>query len=299
VKPFDRTLYPFAEHWFDRGAGLRMHYVDEQPAGEAQGTVLMLHGNPSWSFYWRNLVRELSKTHRCIAPDHIGMGMSDKPSDSAYDYSLARRVEDVGKLVDSLQVKGPLTLVVHDWGGMIGLAWAVRHPEKIARLVILNTAAFPLPKTKKLPWQLKLTRTPLGALLVRGMNAFAFGATVSGMTRRKMTAAEQAGYLAPYDSWQDRIATLRFVQDIPLTPGSPGFDIVEATAAELPKFLATPTFIGWGARDFVFDDHFLAEWRLRLPNATVRYLEDAGHYVLEDAADELVPEIAAFVRQAA
>lgn len=296
MRAFDRTLYPFAPHWFDRGGGIRLHHLDEGPPGEARGTVLFVHGNPSWSFYWRDLVRELSRTHRCIAPDHVGMGPSDKPDDAAYPYTLAARVDDLARLVDSLEVKGPLTLVVHDWGGMIGLAWAARQPERVARLVLLNTAAFPLPKTKKLPWQLKLTRTPLGTLLVRGMNAFAWGATHAGMTRRKMSAAVRAGYLAPYDGWQDRIATLRFVQDIPLTPGVPGFDLVEATAAELHRFRSTPTLICWGARDFVFDDPFLDEWRTRLPEAKVHYLEDAGHYVLEDASDLLVPEISAFVR---
>ncbi len=297
MRRVDPALYPFAPHHFDRGGGVKMHYLDERPAGDPAGTVLMVHGNPSWSFYWRNLVRELSSTHRCIAPDHVGMGLSDKPGDDAYDYSLEQRVDDLGKLIDSLDVRAPLTLAVHDWGGMIGFAWAARNPDRVARLVILNTAAFPLPASKKLPWQLKLTRTPVGAALVRGMNAFAWGATVTGMTRTAMPRAVQDGYLAPYGNWDDRIATLRFVQDIPLVAGARGFGIVESTAAALAGFEKLPAFIGWGARDFVFDDHFLAEWKKRLPHARVTRLPDAGHYVLEDAAAELVPAIAAFVRE--
>jgi haloalkane dehalogenase len=297
VRPFDRSLFPYEPRTFDRGGGIRMRYLDEGPAKPA-GTVVLVHGNPSWSFYWRNLVRELSTTHRCLAPDHVGMGASDKPGDGAYAYTLRERVADLTRLLEAVAPRGPLTLVVHDWGGMIGMAWAVEHLARVQRLVLLNTAAFPLPAAKRLPWQLALARTPLGALLVRGGNAFAYGATLAGMTRTRMSPAVRAGYLAPYDSWGARIATLRFVQDIPLVQGARGFDLVQATAARLDELRATPTFIGWGGQDFVFDHHFLAEWRARLPHATVRLLPDAGHYVLEDAAAELVPEIAAFARAA-
>lgn len=296
MRPVDRALYPFEPHHFDRGGGVRMHYVDVAPASESLGTAICLHGNPSWSFYYRDLAKELSKTHRVIVPDHVGMGLSDKPGDDAYGYTLKDRVDDLERLIDSVHAQGPVTLIAHDWGGMIGMAWAARKPERVSKLVLLNTAAFPLPATKKLPWQLALTRTPVGTVLVRGFNAFAWGATVFGMTRAKMSPAVQAGYLAPYSSWSERIATLRFVQDIPLVPGARGYEIVRETADKLPLFDATPTLIGWGARDFVFDDHFLNDWKKRLPKATVRYFPDAGHYVLEDAAAELVPEIAAFVR---
>lgn len=291
----DPALWPFAPHRFDRGNGLHMHYVDVGPVGGGAGTVLMVHGNPTWSFYYRKLIADLSQTHRCIAPDHIGMGLSDKPGDAQYSYQLRDRVDDLGKLMDALDVPRPLTLVVHDWGGMIGIAWALQQAGRIDRLAILNTAAFPLPAGRSLPAALKLTRTPLGALLVRGANAFAVGATYTCMTRTKMSAPVRSGYLAPYADWASRIATLRFVQDIPLQPGTPGFEIVEQTAARLDELLNIPVHIWWGGRDFVFDDHFLAEWRRRLPGVAVDYLADAGHYVLEDAA-EVEPAVAAFVR---
>lgn len=175
------------------------------------------------------------------------------------------------------------------------MAWAAKHPQQVARLVILNTAAFGLPPGKALPWQLGLTRTPLGTLLVRSFNAFSGAATVMAMTRTKMSAEVRDAYTAPYDSWANRLATLRFVQDIPLQAGDPGFDIVEATKAQLGMFAQTPALIAWGGKDFVFDDHFLAEWRRLLPGARVIYLADAGHYVLEDAAAELIPQIKQFV----
>jgi len=293
VTPIPPALYPFKSHYFDRGSGLRMHYLDE--GGDAP-PVLMLHGNPSWSFYYRNLVRALAGTHRAIVPDHIGMGLSDKPGDDAYRYTLASRIDDLGALVDSLDLRQPVTLVVHDWGGMIGFGWAVRNPQRIARLVILNTAAFPMPHDKAFPGALRLTRTPLGALLVRGFNAFSWGATVVGCKRNPMPADVSRAYRAPYDSWQNRIATLRFVQDIPLDARDPGYALVEEVAAGLHQFRATPTLIAWGARDFVFDAPFLRQWQEYLPQARVHVVPDAGHYVLEDAADELIPLIADFIR---
>lgn len=291
MRDVPRHLYPFEPHWRDRGQGIRMHYVDE-----GQGPpVLMLHGNPSWSLYYRNLVKALAGQRRCIVPDHVGMGKSDKPGEDAYPYTLQARIDDLTGLVDSLDLQEPLTLVVHDWGGMIGMAWAVQHPQRVAKLVILNTAAFGLPPGKAFPWQLALTRTPLGTLLVRGLNAFSAGATRMAMTRTRMSDELREAYTAPYDSWEERVATLRFVQDIPLRPGDPGYAIVEETKAKLGLFAQTPALIGWGGKDFVFDDHFLAEWKRQLPHAQVVYLADAGHYVLEDAAEELIPQIQQFV----
>ncbi len=294
VALFDQQLFPFERHFFDRGDGVRMHYVDEGSGPP----VVCVHGNPTWSFYYRNVIQALRADHRCIAPDHVGMGLSDKPDDARYAYTLEARVDDLTRLIDSLQLQEPLTLVVHDWGGMIGFAWAVRHPSRVARLVVLNTAAFGLPDDKKLPWRLALTRTPLGALLVRGFNAFSWTATHAAMTRSQMSPDVRRAYTAPYDSWADRIATLRFVQDIPLQPGVPGYELVQETAANLPKLAHLPMLIGWGAKDFVFDDAFLRVWRRHFPQAEVQYFADAGHYVLEDAAADLVPRIAAFVRSA-
>lgn len=290
--PFDQRLFPFERHWFDRGDGVRMHYVDEG----AGPPVVCVHGNPTWSFYYRNVILALQDDHRVIAPDHVGMGLSDKPDDAHYAYTLQSRVEDLTKFIDSLCLKEPLTLVVHDWGGMIGFAWAVQHPERIAKLVVLNTAAFPLPADKKFPWPLALTRTPLGALLVRGVNAFSWTATRAAMTHNEMPADVRRAYTAPYDSWANRIATLRFVQDIPLEPGAEGFAIIRETESQLHVLADLPMLIGWGGRDFVFDDAFLRVWQHHFPKAEVLYFADAGHYVLEDAVAELVPRIADFVR---
>lgn len=273
--------------------GLSYHYLD-------QGTgppLIMVHGNPTWSFYFRNLVRGLRGEYRCIVPDHIGCGRSDKPDDKQYAYTLASRVDDLEALLAHLGIREKLTLILHDWGGMIGMAYASRHPEQIGRLVILNTAGFLLPPGKRLPWQLWLCRnTFLGPFLIRGLNAFSRGAIRQCVTR-PLAPEVAAAYLAPYDSWSKRIAVLRFVQDIPLKPGDPSFTVVQQVQDSLHRFAKIPMLICWGERDFVFDQDFLAEWQRRFPAAEVHRFASAGHYVLEDAGDQILPLIRGFLQR--
>lgn len=285
-----RHLYPFASHFLDR-RGLRYHYLDEG-TGDA---VVMVHGNPTWSFFYRDLILALRDRCRVVVPDHIGCGLSDKPGDDRYTYRLASRVDDLAALLDHLRIDRGVTLVLHDWGGAIGMAWAARHPERVARLVILNTAAFPLPKTKPLPWPLRIVRNllPMG-WLVQGLNAFAWVA-VHVASKSGLSADVRRAYLAPYDSWQHRIATLRFVQDIPLGPGDPSWPLVLEIHRGLANFRHTPALICWGDADFVFDHHFLRQWQVELPHAEVHRFPKAGHYVLEDAKDEIVPRVRAFL----
>jgi len=257
--------------------------------------VVAVHGNPTWSFYYRDLVKGLRSDFRVVVPDHIGCGFSDKPGDDGYEYTLERRIEDFSALMDHLDLDD-INLVVHDWGGMIGFGWAVRNPERVRRLVILNTAAFHLPVAKALPWKLWLVRnTPVGSLLVRGFNAFSRGATQVACTRRTMSREVRDAYCAPYDSWSNRIATLRFVQDIPLRPGDPGYEIVADTHGRLGVFAERPALVCWGDKDFVFDHHFLEEWERIYPAAEVHRFADCGHYILEDASEEIVPLIRRFI----
>ena len=285
--------YPYQPKRFDRGNGITLSYLDEGPADAPP--VLMLHGNPSWSYYWRHLVAGLRDGYRCIVPDHVGMGLSDKPADTDYRYTLQSRVDDLDRLVDSLGLQSKITLVVHDWGGMVGFAWALRHPARIARLVILNTASFPLPKSKRLPWQIAVGRVPLlGAILIRGFNFFARGAADLGVLR-PIPAASRKALLAPYDSWNHRRAVHRFVQDIPLRPGDAAWDLVQQAERQLPSYRGLPALIGWGLQDFVFDQDFLAHFVRDLPGATQLIYGDAGHYVLEDKHEELVPAIRQFL----
>jgi haloalkane dehalogenase len=288
-----KSEYPFESHYLNLN-GLRYHYLDE---GRGEPLVLV-HGNPSWSFYYRDLVKELSCDYRLIVPDHIGCGLSDKPADTRYDYHLERRVEDLDALISHLDLQQKITLVVHDWGGMIGMAWAVRNPERIARLVILNTAAFRLPEIKQFPLALNLCRnTMFGAFLVRGCNAFALGAAWVGCKRKRMSPQLRKLYCAPYDSWQNRIATLRFIQDIPLKEGDRGYELISQVEAGLEQFRELPMLICWGEQDFVFDRHFLKGWRDRFPQAIVHSFAECGHYILEDAKEDVLPLIRLFLHQ--
>ena len=286
-----QSLYPFSGKFMALNGGAKMHYLDEG-SGEP---VVMLHGNPSWSFYYRDLAQALRGGSRVIVPDHIGCGLSDKPGDDRYEYTLKNRVDDVEFLLDALGVKENIILVVHDWGGMIGLAWAVRHPERIKKLVILNTGAFFLPDGKSFPAALRLCRTPLGAALIRGFNAFARGAAWTGCKRHRMPKALRDAYAAPYDSWANRIATLRFVEDIPLKPDDKAYGLVHETQEKLGSLAALPLLICWGMKDFVFDGHFLEEWKRRFPRAEVHAFPDCGHYILEDAKEEVIPLIKNFI----
>ena len=292
--------YPANPRRFEVRPGIAMSYLDEGPRdGEI---VVMLHGNPSWSYYWRTLVAGLSDRYRCIVPDHVGMGLSDKPDDDKgatprYDYTLQSRVDDLEALLRHAGVDDatPVTLAVHDWGGMIGFGWALKHAAQVKRLVILNTAAFPMPADKAMPWQIALGRDySIGELVIRAFNAFSAGASRLGV-ERKMPAAVRRAYVAPYNSWKNRISTIRFMQDIPLSPKDAAWPLLEAAGKALPSFADRPAFIGWGLKDFVFDQHFLAGFRAALPNAEVHAYDDAGHYVLEDKAAELVPAIRAFL----
>jgi len=295
--------YPFTPQRFDVRPGIAMSYLDEGPRdGEV---VVMLHGNPSWSYYWRRLVLGLrepagGKGYRCIVPDHVGMGLSDKPDDAAdavprYDYTLQSRIDDLGALLAHLGITGPVTLAVHDWGGMIGFGWALRHMPQVRRLVVLNTAAFPLPAAKPMPWQIALGRdSRVGGWLIRRFNLFARGAARFGVVR-PMAPAERRAYVRPYRGWRNAISTLRFMQDIPLRAGDRAWPLVEASGKRLSGYADRPVFIGWGLRDFVFDRHFLRGFNEALPNAQVHAFDDAGHYVLEDKAEVLVPAIRAFL----
>ncbi len=291
LPPWLRELYPFAQHSFVTPNGGRMNYVDEGPRNDE--AVLMLHGNPTWSFFYRDVIRALSPAMRCIAPDHIGMGLSEKPSAKKYPFTLAARIADIEALVARLGLRR-VHLVVHDWGGAIGFGFATRHPKKTGRIVILNTAAFP---DSNIPSRIALCRAPLGlgALIVRGFNGFAWPATWMAMHRRKLTPDEKRAYLHPYGDWASRAAVHEFVRDIPMSPAHPSYSTLAEIERRLPLLSANPKMILWGGRDFCFNDHFYNRWRAIYPDAAAHHFADAGHYLPDDGGDEVLSKITAFL----
>jgi haloalkane dehalogenase len=287
--------YPFKSNYLTI-RGLRYHYLDE---GRGEPLV-MLHGNPTWSFYFRGLVQKFSATHRVIVPDHIGCGLSDKPVAGQYDFRLRSRIDDLNALLAHLVPDKAVTLIVHDWGGMIGLGWAVDHLARVRRLVIMNTAGFFPPRGKAIPWRLRLLRQPNPVMdwAVLHLNLFARAALYMA-PRRPLPPLVKAGLIAPYDTPGHRLATLKFVQDIPLSPDDPSGPIVARVDRELDRITARPVLLIWGRHDFVFDRDYFDEWRRRMPKAEVHWLDEAGHYLLEDAPEKIGGLIGAFLNNPA
>jgi len=276
-----RELYPFSPRSFRTPYGAQLSYLDEGTRSDE--IVLMVHGNPTWSFFYRTLVRSLAPKFRCIVPDHIGMGLSEKPQD--YTYTLARRIDDLEALVKSLGVRR-IHLVVHDWGGAIGFGLAARMPETIGRIVILNTAAF---RSRSIPFRIAVCRNrSLGTLLVRGLNGFAGPAVRMAMHRRSLDEGERRGFLFPYDSWAHRVAVDAFVKDIPLESAHVSYATLTTVEEGLPQFSGNRISIVWGGQDFCFNDEFLDRWKTIFPQARVTRIADAGHYVLDDAGEEAI-----------
>lgn len=279
---FTSSEYPFTSRWMSI-RGVSMHYLDE-----GRGfPVVMLHGNPTWSFFYRNLVRMLSGRYRCVVPDHIGCGLSAKPQ--RYNYRLKTHVDNCEFLLDFLGIER-CHLVVHDWGGAIGMGVAVRNPDRIASMVIMNTAAF---RSRRLPWRLAVCKLPVfGEILIRQFNVFVQAARYLATTRRGGLQGEAwRGFSYPYDNFRNRVAVYRFVRDIPLHPFHPSYRTMESIEQQLPLLREIPSLLLWGCRDFVFTTHFLERWQEIFPQAEVLALPAAGHYLLEDEPDRIIGAI--------
>lgn len=277
-----RHLYPFDSYLADMN-GPKMHYLDE---GEGE-PIVMVHGNPTWSFYFRNLVGPLRDHYRLIVPDHIGCGLSEKPR--IYSYTLSKHIDNLSRLIDQLGLK-KVTLAIHDWGGAIGMGWAQRFPDLVKRIMVFNTAAFvggPMPR------RIQICRWPVvGDLVVRGLNGFVKTSFFMGTGHReRFTRDVRKGYLLPYRNYASRIAIQRFVRDIPMTPTDPSYSVLQEIGNSLDQFRDRPMAICWGMKDFCFNEYYLNEWVERFPDAEVHRFGDAGHYVVEDAHERIIPII--------
>jgi haloalkane dehalogenase len=291
-----RSEYPSAAGRFADFDGVRMHYLDSgptTPAGDSQETLLCVHGNPTWSFYWRHFVAAWGGKHRVVVPDHIGCGLSDKPE--TYEYRLAKHTQNLRELIVRLDLRN-VTLLAHDWGGAIGLGAVLAEPERFKRLVLFNTGAF---HGERCPWRIRVCRMPgLGPAAVRGLNAFARAAIVMASAKpERFTAAVRAGYLAPYDSYAHRVAIQRFVEDIPLHRSHPSYKTLSALERGLPSLAHLPISLIWGMRDWCFTPKFLDRFIRFFPRAEVHRFSDAGHYVVEDAHEQIVPLVDDFLKR--
>jgi cis-3-alkyl-4-acyloxetan-2-one decarboxylase len=287
-----RALYPFESSWHTLPAG-RMHYVDrgggDRRTGD-DGTLLFVHGNPTWSFHWRRLITSLEGRYRTVAVDHMGCGLSDKPQRG---FRLADHIEHLVSLVDALELER-VTLVAQDWGGAIGLGTLLARRERFERIVLFNTGAFP---PWYIPWRIAACRWPVvGRLAVQGGNAFARAALRMTLSRRKrLDPAVEAGCLAPYDSWDHRRQIYEFVDDIPMNPRHPTWSTLEEIDRGLPSLAEVPSLLVWGMQDWCFRPDCLEKFVGYWPEAEVHRLADVGHWVVEDAPEEALHLMESFL----
>lgn len=280
--------YPFSPCVYRTSSGARLSYLDEGPRSDE--AVLMVHGNPTWSFYYRHLVRALAPQIRCIVPDHVGMGLSDKPQQ--HPYTLRSRIDDLSGLVASLGLK-KVHLIVHDWGGAIGLGWAGENPGLVGRITILNTGAF---RSQRIPARIALCKAPLlGPFLVRAFNAFAWPATWMAPAKRTLSSPEKRGYLFPHQDWHDRVAVSGFVRDIPLKAEHVSYETLLHVEQGLAKLAGKPVQMLWGAKDFCFNDSFKERFLEFFPNAELHDFPEAGHYVIEDEREAAILLVRGFL----
>lgn len=258
------------------GVGRTWHILDNQIEG-ARLTVLCVHGNPSWSYLFRNLVRQAPDGVRVIAVDQLEMGFSER---SGGVRRLATRVDDLCELTEELGLDGPIVTVAHDWGGPISLGWAQRHLDQLSGVVLMNTAVHQ-PEGSPAPSLIRLTRSrPMLQNVTVRTTSFIKGALA--MSRPRPSAEVQSGFLAPYLTADRRHAIAEFVADIPLDPEHPSANALDRIAADLDLLQDVPTLLLWGSKDKVFSDLYLHDLGHRLPHANVHRYPKAGHFVSED-----------------
>jgi len=269
---------------------LRIHYVDEGPRDASP--IVMLHGNPTWSYMYREPIRSLSERgHRCIAFDHMGFGRSSKPPEPRR-YILSTHVENALAVLDQLDLTD-VTLVCHDWGGPIGLGAALERPERVGRVVAMNTWAWELPSF--LPGFLRQFRSEgLGEILALANNAVV-ESIPGGMASRSSDGTMMDAYRAPHPDYWSRLGTLAFIRDVPLTENDVSAPLMGHIHESLPG-IDLPLHIVWGMRDRVFVPAFIDQWQTLFPGSECTELE-AGHYLLEDRPDEVAEAIGAFVEK--
>ena len=279
--------FPYEARYAQAG-DVRLHYVDEGPRDAPP--LLMLHGNPTWSYMYRRPIELLSaRGHRCVAFDHMGFGRSDKPAEPRR-YVLANHVANAVALIDELDLR-EVTLVMHDWGGPIGLGAALERRDRIRALVAMNTWAWELPSF--LPGFLRQFRTDgLGEILALGGN-MSVESIPGGMAKREVDPVMMDAYRAPFPDYWSRLGTLAFVRDVPLTENDASAPLMGQIHESLPD-LELPLRIIWGMRDHVFVAAFIEQWQMLFPDGDAVEL-DAAHYLVEDRPDEVAEAIGEFV----
>lgn len=282
-KWLDTLLYPFRHHTWQSGLGL-MHYVDE---GEGE-PILFVHGTPTWSFLWRQQIRALSRQFRCIAPDHLGFGLSEKPA--GFGYTPEAHADNLERLIEHLQLKN-ITLVVHDFGGPIGIRYALRHPQNVKRLVILNTWMWSLEEEKTMMKISRFMAGPLGKFLYLQLGFSAKVLLPQGYhERRHLTSDIRQHYQKPLASASNRKGTWVFAKALHQANAYYAQDLWE----KREQLRGIPKLILWGEKDKLLPQHFLDKWKAAFPEAKVSEFR-SGHFLQEEKGGEVTEQIRSFM----
>jgi cis-3-alkyl-4-acyloxetan-2-one decarboxylase len=282
-------MFPFAPHYTVVN-GVHMHFVDE---GRGEPVVL-LHGDPTWGYLYRRFIPTLSRRRRCIVPDHMGMGKTDTPASPA-PYRLCHHIANFEALMLELALTD-VTLVLHDWGGPVGLGAAIRHPERIKRLVLMNTwASAPWPGAP-FPRVLEIIRSERGERFVLERNGYLEPA-LRGTTHHpeRLTEDVMAAYKAPFPTPETRLALLCWSRDIPVAETDPSYAEMKRIEHNLARFRDHPVLLIWGMRDPVLPESVLRWWQRLYPQAVSHEIGDASHFLQEDAPEEVVDRLEAFL----
>jgi pimeloyl-ACP methyl ester carboxylesterase len=280
--------FPYEPRYVEAGE-VRLHYAEAGPADAAP--ILMLHGNPTWSYMYRRPLAELAERgHRAIAFDHLGFGRSDKPPRRSR-YGLARHVENAIAVLDELDLHD-VTLVMHDWGGPIGLGAALERLDRVRALVAMNTWAWELPSFLP-PFLREFRREGLGEILVLGGNLLV-ESIPGGMASRRHDPEMMAAYRAPFPDYWSRLAQLCFQRDIPLSEADGSAPLIGRIHSRLEE-LDLPLQLVWGVRDPVFQRVFIDQWQELFPGAGLVEVADAAHYLVEDRPDVVTDAVHDFV----
>lgn len=279
----DIESYPFASRHIDLEAG-QLHFVDEGTGAP----IVMVHGNPTWSFIYRHLIDHFSDGFRCVAPDHIGFGLSEKPID--WTYRPADHAANLTALLDTLELED-ITLVVQDWGGPIGLSYALDHPERVKRIVILNTWMWPVDRDLYYRLYSGLMGGAVGRFLIRRYNFFArVMMPLLFADRSKLSQHIHRHYLEALSAPRDRNGCWRLAREVTASTGWLGHLWERSSRLREKEVL-----IVWGMHDMAFRTRELDRWMGRFPAATVRRLE-AGHYLQEEAPEALIEALGQMLR---
>ncbi|ARP82322.1 hypothetical protein CAL12_16865 [Bordetella genomosp. 8] len=276
----DQTLFPFKNRWIDID-GNRIHYVDEGSGP----TLLLLHGNGSWSFLYRHIITRLAPHFRCIAFDHAGFGLSR--ARPGFTFKPREHATVLEGLVRALSLRD-IRLVVQDWGGPIGLSFAGLRPDLIDKLIICNTWAWPADGIKHIENWSRLTGGGLGRFLIVRYNALT-RFLVPMSTKRRLTSTEKAAYARPYPTPASRIPHSQFAKEIPESR-----DFLSEVEAGLARLRDKPVLILWGDNDPGFRDSERQRFETEFPGAEVHVLTGAKHFVQEDAPAEICHAIEQF-----